>query len=210
MKSFLEVFTPRKISDGEVAEFPLDILTPGTEKIDKILVMTKSGGTPELTGDGDYAFIPTYPIWSQKDLERDAGILLFDAAIRRHLCTYDATEEGGVFSNGLLKLMNQQMIRHLGGSVFSKNRGQITDLFIREDTKIRSTVCNSVKIHAIDDDLWRGLVANSKVDGHCDAKNELAIGINLTDCDSFVCPVRDNYCAGLAVLDFRHLILGRF
>jgi len=208
-----EIFEEIQLKENEVAEFPLDFLAPGVKKdywafshIDKC--------------EGDFINIPL--TLTEKDhKEKLAGQLLLVAATDRNILVYDNSfpweiDKEYIRGQNYVTLLNKLPI--LMKTVMRKNgKGEITDLFIDEKTKIdryyEEEIFHediSIKINGIDHDLYNYLLGYffNDLKGHVPyGRYNLCIGIDLNLNDSFVQPTCENKY-GLAILDNRKVLLG--
>lgn len=152
------IFAPYKLAPGAAPEFPLDILTPGTEKEYVAYTIPYHGRIPERAIEGDYIMVPTYEVGSSidwplklardsrwdivgrameifeatfvKKLNNDAWHTLLAAGADRNIVVYDANAANGRFTLKLISIMQQAMRRHAGGNTTSRLRGKLTDLYM--------------------------------------------------------------------------------
>lgn len=152
------VFEPIDFPAGTATEFPLDWLSPGSEKDFVAYTIPNVGRLPERHIEGDYVMVPTYDVgnsidWALKyarDARWDvvgramqvleAGFVrkantdgwrtLIAAAKGRNLSVYDDAATSGLFTKRLVSLMKLIMRRNAGGNSTSTNRGKLTDLFV--------------------------------------------------------------------------------
>jgi len=140
------------------SEFPLDFLSPGTEKEFVSFTIPKHGYIPQKAIEGDFVMVPTYPVGNAIDWNiryaRDArwdivtkalevmrkGFVkkdnddgwhtLIAAGVDRNIVVYDSDGPGGVFTKRLISLTKTVMRRNGGGNSTSINRGKLTDVFL--------------------------------------------------------------------------------
>lgn len=191
-----------------------------------------------------------------KKLNDDGWHTLLAAAVDRNIMLYDGDAAGGVFSKRLVSLMKLTMRRNGGGNSSSINRGQLTDLYISPEAEedIRNfgvdevdevtrrdlimsegglmTRIFGVNLHVLDelgDSQEYQVYYESDLGGALPSgKQEIVVGLDLSNRDSFVMPVRQAVQIfedptlhrqrragmygwaeqGFAVLDSRRVILG--
>ncbi len=152
------IFAPYKLPPGAAPEFPLDILTPGTEKEHVAYTISYHGRIPEQAVEGDYIMVPTYEVGSSidwplklardsrwdivgrameifeasfvKKLNNDAWHTLLAAGADRNIVVYDGAAAAGRFTLRLISVMQQAMRRHAGGNTTSLKRGYLTDMYM--------------------------------------------------------------------------------
>jgi hypothetical protein len=152
------IFEPIPMPFGAAPEFPLDILSPGTEKEFVAYTIPYHGRIPERTLEGDYIMVPTYEVGSSidwplrlaarsrwdivgraleifeasfvKKLNNDGWHTLLAAGADRGIVVYDANAGAGRFTLRLISLMQQAMRRHAGGNTTAGRRGRLTDLYM--------------------------------------------------------------------------------
>lgn len=153
-----QVFEPIKLGPGACPEFPLDIVTPGTERDYVAFTMPNCGYIPQMTVEGDYVTVPTYYIGASidtclqyiadarwdvvrrmtdvlqaqhvKKMNDDGWHTILAAGYDRNIVAYDSAVAGGIFSKRLVSLLKLGMRRNGGGNSTSTNRGMLTDLYI--------------------------------------------------------------------------------
>lgn len=152
------IFEPIKFEPGAAVEFPLDWLTPGSEKDFIAYTIPTVGGLPSRHFQGDYVMVPTYDVgnaieWNLKyardarwDIvgramsvleggfvhkdNNDAMHTLLAAGVARNLVPYDDNATAGLFTKRLVALMKTIMRRNAGGNSTSMNQGKLTDLYM--------------------------------------------------------------------------------
>lgn len=152
------IFAPYNLAPGAAPEFPLDILTPGTEKEYVAYTIPYHGRIPERAIEGDYIMVPTYEVGNSidwplklardsrwdivgrameifeagfvKKLNNDAWHTLLAAGADRNIIVYDGAAAAGRFTLRLISVMQQAMRRHAGGNTTSLRRGKLTDLYM--------------------------------------------------------------------------------
>jgi len=278
------IFEPISLEQSASAEFPLDLLAPGTERDYVAYTIPNHGYIPQRSVEGDYVQVPTYDVgnaidWNLKyardarwdivgrcmeifqagfvkKLNDDAWFTLISAAADRNIVVIDSDAAAGQFTKRLVSLMGLVMRRNGGGNSASNNRRQLTDLFISpeamedirnwnvdqiDDVTRREIMVKrgdglseifGVQLHVLDelgegqeyqlfyDDQLGGVLPGSDV--------ELVIGLDLSQRNSFVMPIREEFSVfddealhrqkragvygwgeyGLACLDSRNVIAG--
>ena len=152
------IFEPIRLAPGATSEFPLDFLSPGTEKEFVAYTIPNHGRIPERQVEGDYVMVPTYDVGASidwllkyardarwdvvgramdvlqgqfvKKMNDDGWHTLISAGADRNVMIYDADAANGVFSKRLVSLMKVIMRRNGGGNSSSINRGEMTDLYL--------------------------------------------------------------------------------
>ena len=152
------IFEPIQLAQSATPEFPLDFLTPGTEKDFVAYTIPNHGYIPQKHVEGDYVMVPTYDIGSSidyllkyardarwdvvgramevleasfvKKMNDDGWHTLLAAAIDRNIVVTDSDAAPGQFTKRLVSLMKTVMRRNGGGNSASNNRGMLTDLYV--------------------------------------------------------------------------------
>jgi len=152
------IFEPVRLAESATPEFPLDFLSPGTEKDFVAYTIPNHGYIPERHVEGDYVMVPTYDIGASidyllkyardarwdvvgramevlesqftKKMNDDGWHTLLAAAVDRNIVVFDADAVNGQFSKRLVSLMKTVMRRNGGGNSASNNRGALTDLYV--------------------------------------------------------------------------------
>jgi len=152
------IFEPIRLEQSATSEFPLDFLSPGTEKDFVAYTIPNHGYIPQRNVEGDYVMVPTYDIgasidWNLKyardarwdvvgramevleaqfvkKMNDDGWHTLITAAVDRNVIVLDADAAAGQFTKRLVSLMKTVMRRNGGGNTTSMNRGALTDLYI--------------------------------------------------------------------------------
>jgi hypothetical protein len=152
------IFQAIRLAPGATSEFPLDFLSPGTEKEFVAYTIPNHGRIPERHVEGDYVMVPTYDVGASidwllkyardarwdvvgramdvmqsqfvKKMNDDGWHTLISAAADRNVMVYDGDATAGQFSKRLVSLMKVIMRRNGGGNSTSINRGELTDLYI--------------------------------------------------------------------------------
>jgi len=152
------IFEPIRFQPGAATEFPLDFLSPGTEKDFVAYTIPSVGRIPERHIEGDYVMVPTYDVGSSIDwhlkyardarwdiigramLVLESGFVrkanndgwhtLLAAGVGRNLVSYDDKSTAGLFTKRLVAIMKTVMRRNAGGNSTSLNQGKLTDLYI--------------------------------------------------------------------------------
>lgn len=152
------IFEVVDVTNGVTAEFPLDLIVPGTEKDYVAYTIPKAGAVPHRNVEGDYVQVPTFEVgnsidWLKKyarqarwDIVRramqvleagmvkktndDAWHTLLSAGVDRNVLVFDGDAQAGQFTKRLVSLMKIVMRRNGGGNSTSQNRGILTDLYM--------------------------------------------------------------------------------
>jgi len=152
------IFEPIQLAQSATSEFPLDFLSPGTEKDFVAYTIPNHGYIPQRNVEGDYVMVPTYDIGASidwllkyardarwdvvgramevmeaqfvKKLNDDGWHTLISAAVDRNIIVLDADAAAGQFTKRLVSLMKTVMRRNGGGNTTSMNRGALTDLYV--------------------------------------------------------------------------------
>lgn len=152
------IFEAIKLDTSATPEFPLDFLSPGTEKEFVAYSIPNHGYIPQRHVEGDYVMIPTYDIgasidWNlkyardarwdvvgramevleasfTKKMNDDGFSTIITAAADRNIIVLDSDAAAGQFTKRLVSLMKVLMRRNGGGNSTSMNRGMLTDLYI--------------------------------------------------------------------------------
>ncbi len=152
------IFEPIPFAAGTSIEFPLDFLSPGSEKEFIAYTIPNVGRIPERHIEGDYLMVPTYDVGSSVDwalkysrdarwdvvrramqvleasfvrkANADGWHTILGAGVGRNLVTYDDAATAGLFTKRLVALMKTIMRRNAGGNSTSLNRGKLTDLYL--------------------------------------------------------------------------------
>ena len=156
------IFEPVRLSESATPEFPLDFLSPGTEKDFVAYTIPNHGYIPERHVEGDYVMVPTYDIGSSidyllkyardarwdvvgramevleasfvKKMNDDGWHTILAAATDRNIVVFDSDAATGQFTKRLVSLMKTVMRRNGGGNSASNNRGQLTDLYVSPES----------------------------------------------------------------------------
>jgi hypothetical protein len=152
------IFEPITLAQSATPEFPLDFLSPGTEKDFVAYTIPNHGYIPERHVEGDYVMVPTFDIGASidyllkyardarwdivgramevleasfvKKMNDDGWHTLLAAGVDRNLVVFDSDADSGQFTKRLVSLMKTVMRRNGGGNSTSTNRGQLTDLYV--------------------------------------------------------------------------------
>jgi hypothetical protein len=152
------IFEPITLAQSATPEFPLDFLSPGTEKDFVAYTIPNHGYIPERHVEGDYVMVPTFDIGASidyllkyardarwdivgramevleagfvKKMNDDGWHTLLAAGVDRNLVVFDSDADTGQFTKRLVSLMKTVMRRNGGGNSTSTNRGQLTDLYV--------------------------------------------------------------------------------
>lgn len=198
------IFEVDRLEPGQVPEYPLDFLSPGSAKDFVAYTNPQHGYIPERSIEGDSVMIPTYAIansidwlirysrdarWNiveralevlragfVKKINDDAWHVLMAAAVDRNFIVWDADANVGQFTKRLVSLMKSIMRRNGGGNSTSINRGMLTDMFMSPENK------EDVRNWGIDivDDFTRREIFLAE-----DGAISRIWGVNLIDVDEF-------------------------
>jgi hypothetical protein len=152
------IFEPIQLDQSATSEFPLDFLSPGTEKNFVAYTIPNHGYIPQRNVEGDYVMVPTYDIGASidwllkyardarwdvvgramevmeaqfvKKLNDDGWHTLLSAGVDRNIVVLDSDAAAGQFTKRLVSLMKTVMRRNGGGNTTSMNRGALTDLYV--------------------------------------------------------------------------------
>jgi hypothetical protein len=152
------IFETVDVTNGVTAEFPLDLIVPGTEKDYVAYTIPKAGAVPHRNVEGDYVQVPTFEIGNAIDwllkYARDArwdivaramqvleaGFVkkrnddgwhtILGAGVDRNILVFDGDAAAGQFTKRLVSLAKVVMRRNGGGNSSSINRGSLTDLYL--------------------------------------------------------------------------------
>jgi hypothetical protein len=152
------IFEPIQLAQSATPEFPLDFLSPGTEKDFVAYTIPNHGYIPERHVEGDYVMVPTYDIGASidyllkyardarwdvvgramevleasfvKKMNDDGWHTLLAAGTDRNIVVFDSDADPGQFTKRLVSLMKTVMRRNGGGNSTSVNRGVLTDLYV--------------------------------------------------------------------------------
>ena len=152
------IFQRLPMEPGVSVEFPLDLLSPGTESEHVAYTNPGHGRIPERAVEGDYVMVPTYTVASSidyllryarearwdvvgramqvleagfiKKINDDGWHTLLAAGVDRNILVYDADAAAGQFTKRGVSLLKSVMRRNAGGNSGSLNRGRLTDLWL--------------------------------------------------------------------------------
>jgi len=152
------IFEVIPLTQNTTDEFPLDLLSPGTEDEHVAYTIPNAGYIPQRNVEGDYVRIPTYDIgnaidWNLKfardarwdiveratevynmgfvkKMNDDGWHCLLSAGYDRNIVVVDSDAAAGQFTKRLVSLMKVIMRRNGGGNSTSMNRGVLTDLYM--------------------------------------------------------------------------------
>jgi hypothetical protein len=179
------IYSAEKFDVNVPTEYPLDFLSPGTEKDFVAYVVPNHGYLPERYVQGDYVRVPVYDVanaisWNLK-YSRDArwdvvaramevfeaGFVkkanddgfhtILSAGVDRNILVYDADASIGQFTKRLVSLMKVLMRRNGGGNSTSVNRGKLTDVYFSPEAMEDILNWNIDQI----DDMTRNKIFNS-------------------------------------------------
>jgi len=198
------IFEKIQMAPGSAAEFPLDLLAPGTENQHVAYTNPGHGRIPERAVEGDYVMVPTYTVASSidyllryarearwdvvgramqvleagfvKKMNDDGWHTLLAAGVDRNVMVYDADAAVGQFTKRLISLMKTVMRRNAGGNSGSLNRGKLTDIYLSPEAleDIRNWGLDQV------DEVTRREIYQAGDDG---AAITRIFGVNLHDTD---------------------------
>jgi hypothetical protein len=152
------IFEPIVLAQGATPEFPLDFLSPGTERDFVAYTIPNHGYIPERHVEGDYVMVPTYDIGASidyllkyardarwdvvgramevmeaqfvKKMNDDGWHAILTAGANIGVTIADDEANDGQFSKRLVSLLKTAMRRFVGGNSTSVNRGMLTDLYV--------------------------------------------------------------------------------
>lgn len=156
------IFSVVPLSPNGVAEFDLDLLSPGTEKDFTAFTSPNHGRIPEKHVEGDYVTVPTYRIANSidtilrlirstgydvvqrmtevlmagfvKKMNDDGAHTLLAAGVDRNIVVFDSDASAGQFTKRLVTLMQVIMRRNGGGNSTSIGRAKLTDLVMSPES----------------------------------------------------------------------------
>lgn len=151
------IFERMPLEPGAAPEFPLDLLSPGTERDYTAWTNPGHGRIPERSTESDYVMINTYGITNSidyllryarearwdivqratqvmeagfvKKINDDGWHTILAAAVDRNILVYDADAAAGQFTKRLISLCKTVMLRNGGGNSVTAT-GRLTDLFL--------------------------------------------------------------------------------
>ena len=152
------IFEAIRLDPGATPEFPLDFLSPGSERDFVAYTIPNHGRIPERHVEGDYVMVPTYDVGASidyllkyardarwdvvgramevleaqftKKMNDDGWHTLLAAGVDRNIVVFDSDADAGQFTKRLVSLMKTVMRRNGGGNSASNNRGLLTDLYV--------------------------------------------------------------------------------
>ena len=152
------IFEPIALEAGASPEFPLDFISPGSEKDFVAYTIPNHGRIPERHVEGDYVIVPTYDVGASidyllkyardarwdvvgramevmeaqftKKMNDDGWHTILSAGVDRNIIVFDSDASAGQFSKRLVSLMKTVMRRNGGGNTGSINRARLTDMFL--------------------------------------------------------------------------------
>jgi hypothetical protein len=153
-----DIFETIAVEPGSSTEFPMDLISPGTEGEHIAYTNPGHGRIPERAVESDFVMIPTYSITSSidyllryarearwdivgramqvmeagfvKKMNDDGWHTILAAGVDRNILVYDADATAGMFSKRLVSLMQTVMRRNSGGNSASLSRGRLTDMYV--------------------------------------------------------------------------------
>jgi hypothetical protein len=146
------------LAPGAPPEYPLDFVSPGTEKDFVAYTLPNHGYIPQRNVEGDYVTVPTFEVgnaidwtlryarnarwdivsramqvfqagFTKKDND-DGWHTILAAAVDRNILVYDGDATAGFFTKRLVSLAKTVMRRNGGGNSSSINRGELTDIYM--------------------------------------------------------------------------------
>lgn len=151
------IYSKMPLEAGASPEFPLDLLSPGTERDYVAYTNPGHGRIPERNVESDYVMINTYGITSSidfllryardarwdilgrasqvleagfvKKINDDGWHTLLAAAVDRNILVYDAEAAAGQLTKRLISLCKTVMLRNGGGNSVTAT-GRLTDFFL--------------------------------------------------------------------------------
>ncbi len=183
------VYTPEKFDATTEIGYPLDVVTPGTERDYSAYTIPNHGRIPECNLEGDYLVIPTYDVggsidWNIK-FSRNArwnvtgrGLAVLEsqfvrkfnidgwrtvvaAAIDRNVVVYDAAAPTGFLTKRVFSVAKSLMRRAGGGNLTSVNPINLTDVFLSVEAIEDMRAWNATEI----DDVTRREIFLSRDNG---------------------------------------------
>jgi hypothetical protein len=152
------IFERMVLESNSTPEFPLDLLSPGSEVDHVAFTNPGHGRIPERSVEGDYVMVPTYSVANSVDfllryardarwdivsralnvmeagvvkkINDDAFHTLLAAGVDRNILVYDADAAAGQFTKRLISLLKVIMRRNAGGNSASVKRGRLTDVYM--------------------------------------------------------------------------------
>ena len=152
------IFEAIQLAPGATPEFPLDFLSPGSERDFVAYTIPNHGRIPERHVEGDYVMVPTYDVGASidyllkyardarwdvvgramevleaqftKKMNDDGWHTLLAAGVDRNIVVFESDADAGQFTKRLVSLMKTVMRRNGGGNSASNNRGMLTDLYV--------------------------------------------------------------------------------
>lgn len=151
------IFERMQLEPGSSPEFPLDLLSPGTERDYTAYTNPGHGRIPERSVESDYVMVHTYSITNSidfqlkyayearwdiaqratkvmaagfvKKINDDAWHTILAAAVDRDILVYDDDAANGQFTKRLISLGKTLMLRNGGGNSVTAT-GRLTDLYM--------------------------------------------------------------------------------
>jgi hypothetical protein len=152
------IFSRMPLAPGSSPEFPLDLVSPGSESEMSAVTNPGHGRIPERTVESDYVMISTYGLMNSVDwllryarearwdvvsratqwleagfvekMNRDGWHTILAAGVDRGILIHDNDAAAGQFTKRLVTLMKAIMKRNSGGNSASLNRGTLTDIYM--------------------------------------------------------------------------------
>lgn len=155
---YSDLYRSEPVAAGVAAEYPLDLVAPGTEGEHVAYAVPSNGRIPNRFVDGDYVMVPVYDVASSIDFNRryaeecrwpiveralevleagfvrkfntDAWRVVISAALARSLMVYDDRVAPGYTSKRLFELGKQVVRRQGGGNSSSVNRFRMKRVYM--------------------------------------------------------------------------------
>lgn len=153
-----DIFEMIPFENGVQPEWPLDMVSPGSEGDFRAFTMPGHGRIPEFHVESSYITVPTYAIAASIDynldylrdarwdvasralevldlmvtrkLNDDGWATLLAAIYTRNILVYDSDAVQGQFTKRLVSLMKTEMRRQAKGNTATSFRKKLTDLYV--------------------------------------------------------------------------------
>lgn len=240
------IFTPDILEPGASPEYSLSFLAPGTEKDFVAYTMPNHGMIPRRQIEGDYVMVPTYRIANAIDWELryarsvrwpilskalevlkggfinkmsdDGAHVVLAAATDRNIVCFDSDAAVGQLTKRLITIGKIIMRRNGGGNSTSRNRAQLTDLYmspenhgdianwgvdILDEFTRREVFQNDgmlSRVFGVNLHVWDELGAGNSYQDYftstlggslASTDEELLVGLDLSKNDCFLMPVKE-------------------
>ena len=197
------IFEPIALEAGASPEFPLDFISPGSEKDFVAYTIPNHGRIPERHVEGDYVIVPTYDVGASID----------------YMLKYARDARWDVVGRAM-EVMETVMRRNGGGNSSSLNRGSMTDLYVSpeamedirnwgvdqvdETTRREIYVANDGAINRVfgvnlqdldelgEQQEYQKFYENELAASVASGDKELVVGLDQSTNDAFVMPVRQD------------------